>query len=66
MTARLISGLLLVTIIAIRASGPALALPDFSGKTITIYVSNPPAGGYDLYARLLARHLGRNLPAIRR
>jgi tripartite-type tricarboxylate transporter receptor subunit TctC len=64
MMARLVSGLaLLVAILLVCAREPALALPDyFSGKTITIYVSNPPAGGYDLYARLLARHLGRNLP----
>jgi tripartite-type tricarboxylate transporter receptor subunit TctC len=34
---------------------------DFAGKTITIYVSNPPGGGYDLAARVLARHLGQHI-----
>jgi len=34
----------------------------FRSKTITIYVSNPPGGGYDLHARLLAPHLGRHIP----
>jgi tripartite-type tricarboxylate transporter receptor subunit TctC len=33
-----------------------------TGKTITIYVGFGPGGGYDLYARVLARHLGRHLP----
>lgn len=34
----------------------------YKGKTITLIVSHSPGGGYDLYARLLARHLGRNIP----
>src|SRR5215813_9768974 len=44
--------------------GPAAALAQeaFTGKTITIYVGFGPGGGYDLYARMLARHLGRHLP----
>ena len=34
----------------------------YRGKTISLVVSTPPGGGYDLYGRLLARHLGRHLP----
>lgn len=34
----------------------------FTGKTVTVYVSNPPGGGYDFYARLVARHIGRHIP----
>lgn len=34
----------------------------FQGKTITIYVTNPPGGGYDLNSRILARHLGDHIP----
>jgi tripartite-type tricarboxylate transporter receptor subunit TctC len=34
----------------------------FKGKTVTVYIGTPIAGGYDLYGRLLARHLGRHLP----
>ena len=44
---------------------PALAAPadDFyKGKTITLVVANAAGGGYDLYARLLARHMGRHIP----
>src|SRR5258708_10161676 len=46
--------------------GPGLAAPaadDFyKGKTITLVVANAAGGGYDLYARLLARHMGRHIP----
>lgn len=34
----------------------------FAGKTITIMAAGSAGGGYDTYARLLARHLGRHLP----
>src|SRR5262245_49808999 len=40
------------------------ARPDdfYRGKTIDLIVASAPAGGYDLYARLLARHMGRHIP----
>jgi tripartite-type tricarboxylate transporter receptor subunit TctC len=34
----------------------------FRGKTINIYVGSSAGGGYDTYARLLARHFGRHVP----
>jgi hypothetical protein len=41
----------------------ASAADDFyKGKTITLVVANAAGGGYDLYARLLARHMGRHVP----
>jgi tripartite-type tricarboxylate transporter receptor subunit TctC len=37
---------------------------DFSyrDRTVTIYAAGSTGGGYDFYARLLARHLGAHLP----
>ena len=35
---------------------------SFAGKPISIIVGSPVGGGYDAYARLAARHLGRFLP----
>src|SRR5436190_4020235 len=35
----------------------------FRGKTVTFIVSTAPGGGYDTYSRLIARHIGRFLPA---
>ena len=34
----------------------------YKGKTITIIVASSPGGGYDLYGRLLARHIGKHIP----
>src|SRR5258706_4050495 len=36
--------------------------PDFyKGKTISLYVGSTTGGVYDVYARLLARHIGRHI-----
>ena len=35
---------------------------DFSGKTISLYIGNSVGGGYDLYARAVARHMTKHLP----
>lgn len=40
----------------------AAAEDFYKGKTISLMVANAAGGGYDLYARLLARHLGRHIP----
>lgn len=40
---------------------------DYTGKTITLTVGFPPGGGYDTYARVLAREFGRHvsgMPAV--
>ena len=34
----------------------------YSGKTVTIFVGSPPGGTYDLYARNIARYLGKYIP----
>src|SRR5262245_38431744 len=34
----------------------------YKGRTVTIVVGYSAGGGYDQYARLLARHLGRHIP----
>jgi tripartite-type tricarboxylate transporter receptor subunit TctC len=34
----------------------------YAGKTISVLISSTAGGGYDAYARLLARHLGRHIP----
>ena len=38
------------------------AAPYFKGKTVTIVVGSTAGGGYDAYARLLGRYLGKHLP----
>lgn len=41
---------------------PLRADEFYAGKTINLYIGFPPGGGYDLYGRLLARHLGSHIP----
>jgi len=40
-------------------SRPAWAEDFYKGKTITLLVGSAEGGGYDQYARLLARHMGK-------
>jgi tripartite-type tricarboxylate transporter receptor subunit TctC len=35
---------------------------DLSGKSVTLAIATPSGGGYDLYGRMFARHIGRYLP----
>ncbi len=38
------------------------AAPDYEGKTLRLIVGTSPGGGYDTYARAIARHMPRHLP----
>jgi tripartite-type tricarboxylate transporter receptor subunit TctC len=54
--------LALGTIVALAAGGTARAADFYAGKTLTLLVGYAAGGGYDLNARLLARHIGRHIP----
>ncbi len=43
-------------------AGIASAAPSYEGKTIRIIVGYSAGGGYDTYARVLSRHMGKYLP----
>ena len=52
-------------LLALGAVAPAAAdeISDFyKGKSVNIVVGHEPATGFDVYARVLARHLGRHIP----
>ena len=54
-------------ITALLTIGPAAALADgvedfYRGREVRIVVGFGPGGGYDLYARTIARHIGRYIP----
>jgi len=54
----------LAGVLAAGVTRGALAQDGFyRGKTVTIVVGYSAGGGYDQYARLVARHLGRHIPA---
>jgi tripartite-type tricarboxylate transporter receptor subunit TctC len=43
-------------------AAPARALDFYAGKTVDLIVGNSPGGGFDIYARAIAQHLGRHIP----
>ncbi len=54
-----------VVILALCAMSAASAQSPadfYKGKSIDLYIGYSPAGGYDVYARALARHMGRFIP----
>ncbi len=54
---------LAITSLATVLSGPALSAEDFyKGKTVKVIIGYSPGGGYDTYARIMARELGKHLP----
>ena len=53
----------LVLAVASLAAAPHLAADEFyKGRQISVICGFAPGGGYDAYARLLARHIGRQIP----
>src|SRR5258705_7872340 len=51
-----------VFIAALLLATPASAADFYAGKTIDLVVSNAPGGGFDIYARTIARHMQRHIP----
>ncbi|MCK9363082.1 MAG: tripartite tricarboxylate transporter substrate-binding protein [Syntrophales bacterium] len=58
--------ILLATIAAVClfafATGEIIAAPFYQGKTVRITVGFSAGGGFDLWARLIARHIGKHIP----
>ena len=48
-------------IAATSPTAPAVAADFYAGKTIEIVVGSDVGGGYDIYTRAIARHLGRHI-----
>jgi tripartite-type tricarboxylate transporter receptor subunit TctC len=55
--------LLALTVVFLASQAAAQSVADFyRGKTITLSVGLTTGGGYDLHARVLARHFGKHVP----
>ena len=51
------------TLAATLGAGRAQSVADFyKGRNVDVYVGYSTGGGYDIYARMLARHMGRFIP----
>jgi hypothetical protein len=52
--------------LAAIAAAPPLAADEvadfYKGKSGTLFVGYPPGGGYDVYARVIARYLTKHVP----
>jgi tripartite-type tricarboxylate transporter receptor subunit TctC len=46
----------------VPASAQQSVADFYKGKTIDLWVGYSPGGGYDIYARTIARHMGRHIP----
>jgi hypothetical protein len=55
--------LLVSTIAAAAMTATSAPAADFyAGKSIDLLIGSPPGGGYDIYARVVGRHLGGHIP----
>src|SRR5262245_65062615 len=61
MSIRLAAGLVF-TCLATAASAQDSVESFYRGRAVTITVGSAVGGGYDTYARLVSRHLGRHIP----
>src|ERR1043166_9254667 len=60
--ARACAGVALLAGCAVAPISAAAQGTDTIDRPISIYVAGTAGGGIDLYARLVARHLGRHIP----
>jgi tripartite-type tricarboxylate transporter receptor subunit TctC len=57
------AGALLALSLLVSAPAHSQSVEDFyKGKTITLAIGFDTGGGYDIYARMLARHMGKHIP----
>jgi tripartite-type tricarboxylate transporter receptor subunit TctC len=55
-------GLLYAVFLLLLPGSTRAQQPSFDGKTVRIVVGFSPGGGFDVYARAIARHMGRHIP----
>jgi tripartite-type tricarboxylate transporter receptor subunit TctC len=60
---RLLLSLVILAVTGLAGAHAQDAVAQFyKGRQITVLVGSPPGGGFDIYARLLARHLSKYMP----
>jgi tripartite-type tricarboxylate transporter receptor subunit TctC len=50
------------TALGTLVAAPAAAQDFYAGRTIDLVIGSGTGGGYDIYGRALARHIGRHIP----
>jgi tripartite-type tricarboxylate transporter receptor subunit TctC len=51
-----------IALTLLPATANATSHEFYNGKTVRIVVGYAPGGGYDFYARIIARHMGKHIP----
>jgi tripartite-type tricarboxylate transporter receptor subunit TctC len=59
---KLLLALSTLAIVLAAGGGPARAQSFYEGKTVRLVVGFAPGGGFDTYARVISRHMGRHIP----
>jgi len=56
--------LMVLALLAVAGTGPAWGQtgPSLAGKNVQMLIGFGPGGGYDLWGRVVARHIGKHLP----
>jgi len=54
--------LLVLCSLSLMASHPVIAEDFYRGKVIRVIVGGSPGGGFDIYTRAMARHMGKHIP----
>ena len=62
MVKRLSASMLAILAFASLCGGAVQAQPYYDGKTLRIVVGLAAGGGFDTYARVIGRHLGKHIP----
>ena len=63
MVSRLVSWAATAALILLPAAGKAQSPADFyKGKNVELYIGYSVGGGYDVYGRIVARHMGKHIP----
>jgi tripartite-type tricarboxylate transporter receptor subunit TctC len=52
----------LAFLLSLVSSSAAFAQDFYKGKTIRVIVGGSPGGGFDIYTRAMARHMGKHIP----
>ena len=62
MFGRWITACLAAAALTAQPAGAQTVEEFYKGKSVTLVVGNGPGGGFDVFGRLLARHIGRYVP----
>src|SRR5687767_10217709 len=54
--------LVIAAVMTIAAAGLSHAADFYRGKTVRVIVGGSAGGGFDIYTRAMARHMGKHIP----